>query len=146
MSENIWLCAIYGKADRFQELASAGITIQPTGDISINAMLLVELLFGDAYAAFAERATRSDRLSLMLERDDITRAETFDNWAQTFLNAAYSAVINRGETPKISPDFYAIRAPASANTLGSPIYFFALGTGLNLPREARRGKVPLPSR
>lgn len=146
MPENIWLCAIYGKVARFHELARAAVPIQPTGAVSINGPFLIELLFGDSYAAFAERAVRTERFVSMLVPDAATNVDTFDTLAQSFLGAAYSRVIEEGETPKDPPDFYGIRAPASESTNGWPVYFFAVGRGLKLPEEAHRGKVALPSR
>jgi hypothetical protein len=144
MSEDIWSCVLYGKVHRLHELASAGVTFGPAGEVSINGLLLIELLFGDTYGAFAERASRSNRFGYMLEPYDTRSADSFDELAQSFLNAAYEAVIYRGETPKRPPDFYGIVAPASTKTPGWPVYFFAVGMGLKLPPEGHRGKVGLP--
>lgn len=141
MTEKILMCSIYGKVARFRELASAGVTIRPTGEVLINGPLLIELLFGDSYGAFAERAVRSDRFMFLLEPHDATNAGTFDTVAQSFLSSLYSQAIARGEFPKDPPDFYGILAPASRSATGWPVYFFALGTELKLPKEAYRGKL-----
>jgi hypothetical protein len=145
MAENIWLCALYGKVNRFQELAPAGVPVKGS-EVTVNGLLIIELLFGDPYAAFAERALRPGRFVLSLERHDAVSVPTLDAAAQSFLNTAYGIVVGQGETPKDPPDFYGILAPAAKSSAGWPVYFFAVGMGLNLPAEAYRGKVALPSR
>lgn len=144
MAENILGCSIYGKVARFHELAPAAVPVGPAGEVTINGPFLVELLFGDSYAAFAERALRADRFTCMLAPHDATNAGTYNTVAQSFLNSNYLQLRARDELPKREPDLYGILAPAAESTKGWPVYFFAIGMGLKLPGEAYRGKVALP--
>lgn len=144
MAENILACSIYGKVARFNELAPTAVPIRPNGEVTINGTALTELLFGDSYAAFTERALRAGRFTLMLVPHDVTDTGTFNTVIQSFLNSSYLHLRARGELPKHEPDLYGIIAPAAKSTKGWPVYFFAVGIGLRLPKEAYRGKVALP--
>jgi hypothetical protein len=144
MAEKIWMCSIYGKVERFQRLAPAGVTVGPGGKVTLSAQRLAESLFSDPYSAFVDRAGRVDNFVFALEPYATRDIRAFDILAQEFLNAAYASVRRQGGNPQTPPDFYAIQAPASIG--GWPVYFFAVGMELHLPTEAYRGKIRLPDR
>ncbi len=143
MAESIWMCTLYGKVvESFLTLAPAGVTVFPGNKTELHPEVIAESLFGDLYAAFVHRAAGCGRFYFQLEPYKTVSPPSFTDTAQQFLNAAYNLAVERDNHPAASPEFYGLEAPAPKR--GWPVYFLAVGIGLDLPAEAYRGKVELP--
>lgn len=143
MTEDIWMCALYGKiVESFLTLAPAGAAIFPGDHIRLHPEVITENLFGDAYAAFVDRAAVAGKLHFQFVANTVTEPPTLEEAAQEFANSVYEELLRRGEPPRKSPELYAMKARASRKAW--PVYFLAIGMNLDLPAEAYYGKVGLP--
>lgn len=144
MAEDIWMCALHGKVvESFVTLAPAGAAVYPGDKIRLDPELIAVSLFGDAYAAFVDRAAVAGKFYFQFEPNTVTDPPSLEQAAQDFVNALYEQRVQRGDPPRESPELYAMHARASRKTW--PVYFLAIGMELDLPAEAGYGKVGLPS-
>jgi len=143
MAEDIWMCAIHGKVvESFVELAPAGAAVSPGNKVTLYPEVIAETLFGSAYAAFVNRASAAGKIYFSFAVKTAVVPPSLMEAGQEFLNACYHQRIREGNTPRESPEFYAMHARASKKTW--PVYFLAVGMNLDLPAEAYYGKVALP--
>jgi hypothetical protein len=137
------MCALCGKVvESFLTLAPAGAAIFPGESIRLHPEVIAESLFGDAYAAFVDRAAVAGKLRFRFAPNTVTEPRTLEEAAQEFTNSLYEELLRQGEPPRKSPELYAMKARASRNAW--PVYFLAIGMNLDLPAEAYYGKTGLP--